>query len=133
MLYRIVFVSEMIGASGRDVQSVAEILGVSERNNRRDEISSAMMFHDGEAAQVAEGARADLDRLLTRLSNDPRHRNLRVLEDRPVMQRRMRDSARLRALNDAQARDILHGRRLSDLSSAGLEKLLSCEHVKMAA
>jgi hypothetical protein len=133
VLYRIVFVSEMIGASGRDVQSVAEILGVSERNNRRDEISSAMMFHDGEAAQLAEGARADLDRLLTRLSNDPRHRNLRVLEDRPVMQRRMRDSARFCALNDAQARDILHGRRLSDLSCAGLEKLLSCEHVKMAA
>ena len=133
MLYRIVFVSEMIGASGRDVQSVAEILGVSERNNRRDEISSAMMFHDGEAAQLAEGARADLDRLLTRLSNDPRHRNLRILEDRPVMQRRMRDSARLCALNDTQARDILHGRRLSDLSSTGLEKLLSCEHVKLAA
>ncbi|TFW14608.1 BLUF domain-containing protein [Brevundimonas intermedia] len=133
MLYRIVFVSEMIGASGRDVQSVAEILGVSERNNLRDEISSAMMFHDGEAAQVAEGARADLDRLLTRLSNDPRHRNLRILEDRPVMQRRMRDSARLCALNDAQAQDILYGRRLSDLSSTGLEKLLSCEHVKMAA
>jgi len=133
LLYRVVFVSEMIGWIATDVQSVAEILGVSERNNRRDEISSAMMFHDGEAAQVVEGARADLDRLLTRLSNDPRHRNLRILEDRPVMQRRMRDSARLCALNDTQARDILHGRRLSDLSSTGLEKLLSCEHVKLAA
>ncbi|WP_428153049.1 BLUF domain-containing protein [Brevundimonas sp.] len=133
MLYRVVFVSEMIGATGRDVQSVAEILGVSERNNRRDEISSAMMFHEGEAAQMAEGARGDLDRLLARLSRDPRHRNIRILEDRPVMQRRMRDSARLCALTDIQARDILYGRRLSDLSCAGLEKLLSCEHVKMAA
>ena len=133
MLYRIVFVSEMVGASGRDVQSVAEILGVSERNNRRDEISSAMMFYDGEAAHLAEGARADLDRLLARLSKDPRHRNIRILEDRPVMQRRMRDWARLCALTDLQAQDILCGRRLSDLSSAGLEKLLSCEHVKLAA
>ena len=133
LLYRLVFVSEMIGGIGTDVQSVAEILGASERNNRRDEISSAMMFHDGEAAQMAEGARGDLDRLLARLSKDPRHRNIRVLEDRPVMQRRMRDWARLCALNDLQAQDILHGRRLSDLSSAGLEKLLSCEHVKLAA
>ncbi|VXC06895.1 BLUF domain-containing protein [Brevundimonas sp. G8] len=133
MLYRVVFVSEMIGATGRDVQSVAEILGASERNNRRDEISSAMMFHEGEAAQMAEGARGDLDRLLARLSRDPRHRNIRILEDRPVMQRRMQDSARLCALTDIQARDILYGRRLSDLSCAGLEKLLSCEHVKMAA
>jgi len=133
LLYRVVFVSEMIGATGRDVQSVAEILGVSERNNRRDEISSAMMFHEGEAAQIAEGARGDLDRLLARLSDDSRHRNIRILEDRPVMQRRMQDAARLCALTDIQARDILYGRRLSDLSCAGLEKLLSCEHVKMAA
>ncbi|MFN3879559.1 MAG: BLUF domain-containing protein [Brevundimonas sp.] len=133
MLYRLVFVSEMIGGIGTDVQSVAEILGASERNNRRDEISSAMMFYEGEAAQMAEGARADLDRLLTRLSKDPRHRNIRILEDRPVMQRRMRDWARLCALTDLQAQDILCGRRLSDLSSTGLEKLLSCEHVKMAA
>ena len=85
MLYRVVFVSETIGSTGSDVQSVAEILGASEHNNRRDEISSAMMFHDGEAAQMAEGARGDLDRLLARLSNDPRHRNIRILEDRPVM------------------------------------------------
>lgn len=133
MLYRVVFVSETIGSTGSDVQSVAEILGASEHNNRRDEISSAMMFHEGEAAQMAEGARGDLDRLLARLSNDPRHRNIRILEDRPVTQRRMRDAARLCALTDIQARDILRGRRLSDLSCAGLEKLLSCEHVKMAA
>ena len=133
LLYRLVFVSEMVGKIGTDVQSVAEILGVSEHNNRRDEISSAMMFHEGEAAQLVEGARMDLDRLLARLSNDPRHRNLKVLDDRPVMQRRLRDAARLCALDAMQARDILYGRRLSDLSSAGLEKLLSCEHVKMAA
>ena len=133
LLYRLVFVSEMIDGIGTDVQSVAEILGASERNNRRDEISSAMMFYEGEAAQMAEGARGDLDRLLTRLSKDPRHRNIRILEDRPVMQRRMRDWARLCALTDLQAQDILCGRRLSDLSSAGLEKLLSCEHVKLAA
>jgi hypothetical protein len=133
LLYRIVFVSEMVGRAGANVQSVAEILGVSERNNRRDEISSAMMFHDGEVAQMVEGARADIDRLLARLSNDPRHRNMQVLEDRPVMQRRMSDTARLCAFSAAQAQDIMRGRRLSDLSSAGLEKLLSSDDVKMAA
>lgn len=133
LLYRLVFVSEMVGRAGMDVQSVAEILGVSEHNNRRDEISSAMMFHEGEVAQMVEGARADVDRLLARLSNDPRHRNMQVLDDRPIMQRRMSDSAPLCALNATQAQDILQGRRLSDLSSARLEKLLSCDRVKMAA
>lgn len=133
LLYRMVFVSEMVCGIETDVQSVAEILGASERNNRRDEISSAMMFHEGEAAQLAEGARADLDRLLARLSNDPRHRNIQVLDDRPVIQRRVGDAARLCTLSATQAQDMLHGRRLSELSSAGLEKLLSSEQVKMAA
>ena len=80
MLYRVVFVSEMIGGANHTTQSLAEILGASERNNRRDEIGSAMLFHEGEAAQVIEGARADVDRLLSRLWNDPRHRNTRVLD-----------------------------------------------------
>lgn len=133
LLYRLVFVSEMVGEAGIDVQSVAEILGESHINNRRDEISSAMMFHAGEAAQLAEGARGDLDRLLTRVANDPRHRNVQIREDRPVMQRRICDTARLCGLTADQERDIMRGRRLSDLSSAGLEKLLSCEHVKLAA
>lgn len=133
MLYRVVFVSEMIGGANHTIQSLAEILGASARNNRRDEIGSAMLFYEGEMAQVIEGARADLDRLMARLWSDARHCNIRVLDDRPVMQRRLREPARLCALSAQQAVDILRGRRLSDLSSAGLEKLLSCEHVRMAA
>ena len=133
LLYRVVFVSEVIGGVNHTLQALAEILGVSERNNRRDHIGSAMLFHEGEAAQMIEGARADVDRLMSRLWNDPRHSNIRVLDDRPVMQRRVQEPARLCALSTQQAADILRGRRLSDLSSAGLEKLLSCEHVRMAA
>jgi len=133
LLYRLVLVSEMVGEIGTDVQWVAEILGGSERNNRRDEITSALMFHRGEAAHMAEGARGDLDRLLARLSKDSRHRNIRIVADRPVMQRRLRDTARLCVPSDVQTHDILSGRRLSDLSSAELEKLLSSEHVRIAA
>ena len=43
LLYRVVFVSEMIGGANHTLQALAEILGVSERNNRRDEIGSAML------------------------------------------------------------------------------------------
>ncbi|MCW0047544.1 hypothetical protein ABIB58_003178 [Brevundimonas sp. UYEF29] len=96
-------------------------------------MAAPLLFHEGEAAQVIEGARADLDRLMSRLWKDPRHHNIRVLDDRPVMQRRMREPARLCALSTQQAADILRGRRLGDLSSADLEKLLSCEHVRMVA
>ena len=133
MLYRVLLVSEMVGAAGQTTLSLAEIVGISERNNRRDEISSVMVLHQGEAAQLAEGARADLDRLLARLARDPRLRRLQVLEDRPVMQRRLRDAARLCALTPTAANEILGDRRLSDLSNEALERLLTGDHLKIAA
>lgn len=123
----------MVDGTGDDVQSVAEILGESQAHNLRDEISCAMMFHAGEAAHLAEGARGDLDRLLTRVANDPRHRNVQVLDDRPVMHRRIREAVRLCGLSESQEHEIVQGRGLSDLSSAVLEKLLSCEPPKQAA
>ena len=36
LLYRVLLVSEMVGAAGQTTLSLAEIVGISERNNRRD-------------------------------------------------------------------------------------------------
>jgi hypothetical protein len=71
--------------------------------------------------------------LLARLARDPRLRRLQVLEDRPVMQRRIRDAARLCALTPTAANEILGDRRLSDLSNEALERLLTGDHLKIAA
>ena len=70
MLYRLVFVSKS-AICGRSVQALAQLLGAAERNNRRDEISAGLLFHGDEIVQVAEGARADLDRLVRRVAADP--------------------------------------------------------------
>nr|WP_314433507.1 BLUF domain-containing protein [uncultured Brevundimonas sp.] len=133
MLFRVVFVSELVADAGQSTRSVAEILGVCQRNNRRDEITSAMIFHKGEAAQMIEGKRVDVDRLLARLARDPRHRNLRVLHDQPVLKRDSASPARLNALTADQARTLLQDRRLSHLSTEGLQRLLTCDHLTMAA
>lgn len=87
MLYRIIIAAETVGSTGVSTLSIAQILGISERNNRRDAITSCMTFHQGFMMQVIEGARADVDRLLRRLGEDRRLRNLKVLVDRPVAQR----------------------------------------------
>ena len=89
MLHRVIYASEAVGATGASTLSIAQILGVSERNNRRDHLTSCVMFHQGHILQAIEGGRADLDRLIRRLLIDPRHAGLRILIDTPVNARRL--------------------------------------------
>ena len=87
VLFRIMVAAETVGSTGVSTLSIAQILGVSERNNRRDDITSGVMFLDGWCLHGIEGRRADVDRLLRRLSEDRRLRNLRVLIDKPIAER----------------------------------------------
>jgi len=87
MLHRVTYVSEAMGSLGTSLLSVAQVLGVSEVNNRRDHLTGAIAIDAGRIVQVIEGARSDVDRLLTRLKTDPRHTNLSILADRPVADR----------------------------------------------
>lgn len=87
MLYRLIYASQAVGSTGATVISVAQILGAAVTNNRRDSITSAVMFHDGWCLQGIEGARHDIDRLMGRLRADRRHTNIRVLSDKPVAER----------------------------------------------
>ncbi len=89
MLHRVIYASEAVGATGASTLSIAEILGVSERNNRRDHLASCVMFHQGHILQAIEGGRADIDRLVRRLLEDPRHTGFRVLIDTPIVARRL--------------------------------------------
>jgi hypothetical protein len=87
LLHRIIFASESVGAVGASTLSIAQILGISVRNNARDHLTSSVAFHGGHIVQAVEGERADLDRLMRRLKADPRHRGLRVLVDQPITRR----------------------------------------------
>lgn len=89
MLHRVIYASEAVGATGTTTLSIAQILGVSEANNRRDHLTSCVMFHGGHILQAIEGSRADIDRLMRRLLEDARHRGLRVLVDHPIQDRRL--------------------------------------------
>lgn len=91
MLHRVIYASEAVGATGASTLSIAQILGVSDRNNRRGRISGCLMFHRGHILQALEGERADLDRLMRRIIADPRHTGLRVLSDMPIPARRLHE------------------------------------------
>jgi len=64
--------------------NLAVILAESQRNNARDGLTGALAAHDGQFIQVLEGSPDGLDRLLTRLESDPRHRDIVVLDRRPL-------------------------------------------------
>jgi len=89
VLHRVIYTSEAVGATGASTLSVAQILGVSVRNNRRDHISGCVLFHRGHILQALEGGRGDLDRLVRRLLVDPRHTGVRILSDMPIPARRL--------------------------------------------
>lgn len=61
-----------------------DIFAISIRNNRRDGISGALAVVGDHFVQVLEGEPVCLDRLLERLSVDPRHRDMRILDRRAV-------------------------------------------------
>jgi hypothetical protein len=77
--------------------------------------------------------RTDLDRLIARLLADRRHSNLRVIADRPIVHRRIVEPVRLNALSTDQAAQYLRGRRLSEVAGEGLERLLSCNKLRVSA
>ena len=87
-LHRVIYISEAVGAAGSNLLSFVEILGISDRNNRRDHLTGALLCHAGRFLQVIEGSRGDLDMLMTRLRGDPRHQNIRILSDEPITSRR---------------------------------------------
>lgn len=81
MLQRAIYVSDAVGTAGGSILSIAQILGASDVNNRRDDLKGLLILHRGQFMQLIEGARTDLDRLLKRLRADPRHENMRLLID----------------------------------------------------
>ncbi|TFW14607.1 BLUF domain-containing protein [Brevundimonas intermedia] len=104
-LFRIVYVSEATGSVGSGLMPLIDIIGVSEQNNRRDHLTGVLMRHDGRFLQVLEGARADLNRVMARLSRDRRHENLRIVSDQSVPERLFPNwaMARLETTPEAEA------------------------------
>lgn len=64
-----------------------DILACSSRNNVPDEITGMLLYSRGSFMQVLEGPRDALERTFARISADPRHTQLFVLERTPITAR----------------------------------------------
>lgn len=85
-LQRLVYESTATGST-ESLLNIATILGESQRNNDRDGLTGALAAHKGHFIQVVEGEAARLDALLARLAQDPRHRDIRLIDREPIQQR----------------------------------------------
>ena len=89
-LERLLYASTATGRTD-SLLNMATILGESQRNNARDGLTGALAAHDGRFIQVIEGTSGALDALLRRLAPDPRHRDIVILDRRPIAERRFTD------------------------------------------
>jgi hypothetical protein len=89
-LHQVVYVSRQVIRDSRITQSdlVSKILGVAIENNRRLNITGALLACDNTFVQVLEGRRIDVDAIMRRVSQDPNHAALRVIVAGPISGRR---------------------------------------------
>ena len=87
--YQIIYVSESMlpGELGSYTTAIQRILEVSREWNSENDITGALLFSEGRFAQVLEGPSSILKSTFGFIACDKRHRNARLLECRPVLER----------------------------------------------
>lgn len=91
-LHRLIYRSVATGTTA-SLLNVATILAESQRNNDRDGLTGALVAHGDRYLQIIEGRPSSLDSLLRRLEQDNRHKEVEVIDRRPVERRQFEDWA----------------------------------------
>lgn len=71
----------------RSLLDIAEIVGVSQRNNLRDDVTGILAVGESAFVQVIEGRGYAVRNLLVRLAQDTRHDNMHLVHHTPVTER----------------------------------------------
>lgn len=85
-LQRLVYESTATGSTS-SLTNLSVILAESQRNNARDGLTGALAAHRDRYIQVVEGPSQALDALLRRLEDDPRHRDVTLIDREPISER----------------------------------------------
>lgn len=108
-LFRIVYCSR--NAVGMDAPGLLDrILAVSRRNNAAERVTGALLYVDGNFAQVLEGDFAAVQRTFERIQADERHQDLVLMQANTVGERLFGEWAmgRATAENPDAASQVLH-------------------------
>ena len=91
-LERVLYRSRATGTTD-SLLNLAAILSESQRGNDRARLTGVLAAHRDRYVQVLEGSKGEIDRLLRRLETDPRHRDIVIMDRRPVAARGFGDWA----------------------------------------
>lgn len=64
-----------------DDQSILDLLEKSRTRNAANNITGILLYHEGNFIQLLEGDADDVDATLTRISKDPQHKNIIVIDE----------------------------------------------------
>ena len=85
MLGSLLYVSQSALSSLHERSQIDEILSVARSRNRQLRVTGALVFTQARFAQVLEGPKASIDKLMASIVRDDRHRDVEVVltEDLP--------------------------------------------------
>lgn len=93
-------------AGSKPFEALSAIVAESRPRNARDGISGLLVFDGAQVCQYIEGGPAQIDDLVRRLRVDPRHSDLRVLHEGPLVGARRFKSWSLGYLPHSEAEDM---------------------------
>ena len=67
---------------------LALLLAISRRNNEAQDTTGVLLYREGLFMQALEGPRAAVEDAMARIAADPRHTDVRVLDEEPLTARR---------------------------------------------
>lgn len=78
-MIRLLYVSRSRLSADEADEAVGSIIATSRTRNKREGICGALIFTGSDFAQVLEGPRENVDRLMADIAMDPRHEEVRIL------------------------------------------------------
>jgi hypothetical protein len=93
MLISTLYVSRSLIEPTRATATVADLVEESIANNRRRDITGALLFTGAHFAQILEGSEVSVAALMRSIVQDARHDQLRVISHTDVQERKFQDWA----------------------------------------
>lgn len=87
MPFRLIYHSRNLIKRSSGSSELLKIVRSAERNNLALALTGALLFDKDHFVQVLEGERSKVTRLFIRISQDPRHKELTIIEARDVAER----------------------------------------------
>ncbi|MFB3851104.1 MAG: BLUF domain-containing protein [Acidobacteriota bacterium] len=104
MIKRLKYISRF--AQQLSSEQIDEIATISAENNRKMDITGALMASGGLFFQILEGPKENIDELWAKIQNDPRHKDVLLLKVEDNVEERIFPEWSMKKLNLDRSSDI---------------------------